>query len=74
MYQLNLFDHASKLAALTADWPSARIQQPNTEPHLHTSLLRLALDELANLATLCVMPSSVSGTAKRHDPRDPQNW
>ena len=74
MYQINLRAQASKLASLTARWPIARVQQHAAEPRRHTSHLRAALAELANLATLRVMPGSSLDTAERHDPRDPRNW
>ena len=74
MYQLDLLTQASKLASPTARRMIARVQQPDTELHRQTSFLRLALDRLANLATVRAMPGSRLGTARRHDPRDPQNW
>jgi hypothetical protein len=73
MYQLNLLSQASKLASPTARRPIDCAQQPDAEPHQHTSFLQLTLAKLANLATLRVMPGSPSGAAQ-HDPRDPRNW
>jgi len=74
MYQLNLRVQASKLAALTARWPIARVQQHAAEPRQRTSRLRAALADLANFATLRVMPGSLSDATERPDPRDPRNW
>ena len=74
MYQLNPLADASKLASLIIHWPIARAQRPDAKPRRHTSYLRLALVQLANLATLRTMPGSRLGTARRHDPSDPQNW
>jgi hypothetical protein len=75
MYQINLRAQASKLAALTTHRPFARVQQRAVDvPREHRTRLRTALDELANLASLRVMPGSGLGTAKRPDPRDPRNW
>ena len=73
MYQINLRAQASKLAALTARWPLARGQR-RAAPRQRASHLRAALAELANLATLRVMPGSSLDTAARPDPRDPRNW
>lgn len=75
MYQINLQAQANKLAALTARWPFARVQQPAAaEPRWRASHLRAALAELANLATLRVLPGSAFDTTERHDPRDPRHW
>ena len=74
MYQINLRTQASKLAALTARWQLARVQQRRAAPRQRASHLRAALAELANLATLRVMPGSSLDTAARPDPRDPCNW
>jgi hypothetical protein len=73
MYQINLRAQASKLAALTARWQLARVQRPAT-PRQRAAHLHAALAELANLATLRVMPGSSLDTAARPDPRDPCNW
>jgi hypothetical protein len=74
MYQINLRAQASKLASLTARWQIARVQQCAAEPRQRISHLRAALVELANLATLRVMPGSSLDTAERPDPRDPHYW
>ena len=75
MYQINLRAQASKLASLTARWQIARVQQRGAaEPRQRRSHLRAALAELANLATLRVMPGSSLDTAARPDPCDPRNW
>jgi len=74
MYQMNLRAQASKLASLTTRWQIAHIQQRAAEPRQRTSYLRTAPAELANLATLRVMPGSSLDTAARPDPRDPRNW
>jgi hypothetical protein len=75
MYQINLRAQASKLAALTTHWSFARVQQCAVAvPRQHRSRLHTALAELANLASLRVLPGSGLGTTERHDPRDPRNW
>ena len=74
MYQINLHAQASKLASLTARWQLARIRQRPAAPRQPKPHLRAALAELANLATLRVIPGSSSNTAARLDPRDPRNW
>jgi hypothetical protein len=75
MYQLNLRIQASKLASVTARWQRGHIQQHTAvAPRQRRSHLRAALTELANLATLRVMPDSASNTAARPDPRDSRNW
>jgi hypothetical protein len=75
MYQLNLRAQASKLASLTARWQRGHIQQrAAAAPRQRRSHLRVALAELANLATLRVVPDSASGRAARRDPRHPRNW
>ena len=74
MYQLNLRAQASKLAALTARWPFARVQQHAAEPSQRRSHVYAALAALARLATSRVMSGGVADTTERHDPRDPRNW
>jgi hypothetical protein len=75
MYQMNLRAQASKLAALTARWQLARVQQrAAAEPRQRRSHLRAALAELTNLAMLRVMPGVALGTPTRPDPRDLRNW
>ena len=74
MYQINLRAQASKLVAMTTRWPLARVQQPASESRRHTSHLRAALAELANLVILCRMPGSPFDTTERQDPRAPGNW
>ena len=75
MYQIYLRAQASKLAALTTYWPFARVQQRAVAvPRQRRSRLRTALAELANLASLRVMPGSTFDATERHDPHDPRNW
>jgi hypothetical protein len=75
MYQINLRAQAGKLAALTTHWPFTRVQQRAVVvPRQHGSRLRMALAELANLASLRAMLGSTVDTTERHDPRDPCNW
>jgi hypothetical protein len=75
MYQLNIRVQASKLALLTARWQRGHIQQRGVPAaRQRRSHLRAALTELANLATLRVMPDSALDRAARPDPRDPRNW
>jgi hypothetical protein len=74
MYELNIFTQASTLESLLAHWPVARAQQPNTKPRRRLRYWRLPFAGLANLANMRVMAGPALGTARLHDPRDPQNW